>query len=163
MAKSGNSKRRTNAAWDGLKPATRRRYERNGVTRASYVRGDSLSAARGHARTPERPERAAKHPERYTAYLNRGWNARARSLGIGTVWPWWVRLPPAEREFMAEAYVLGWMTPGRATESGIAMRQVALDVMPDMRRIATDGEDDEGMTADEWKDYRNRYRSQFGA
>jgi hypothetical protein len=49
--------------WDALKRDTRERYERNGVDKAAYERGESLKAARGHSRTPERPNEGRTKPE----------------------------------------------------------------------------------------------------
>ena len=57
------------SSWESLSPAYRARLERGGITRQDYLSGVSLSGARGHAKTPERPERAEKHPERYREYL----------------------------------------------------------------------------------------------
>lgn len=57
--------------WESLTPAYRQRLTRAGVTRAQYERGESLQAARGHAGTPERPERAVRHPGQYGDYLAR--------------------------------------------------------------------------------------------
>jgi hypothetical protein len=58
-------------AWDALSSSYRRRLERSGIDRAAYDRGESLKAARGHARTPERPRQAARAPERYPDYVRR--------------------------------------------------------------------------------------------
>lgn len=55
--------------WDALSATYRQRLERGGITRSAYEAGASLSAARGHAATPERPGAATAHPERYQAYL----------------------------------------------------------------------------------------------
>lgn len=44
--------------FDSLTPAYRRRLERGGIKRSAYESGAQLSAARGHAATPERPARA---------------------------------------------------------------------------------------------------------
>lgn len=41
--------------WTALKADTRERYERNGISRSDYERGESLKKARGHEYTPERP------------------------------------------------------------------------------------------------------------
>lgn len=49
--------------WDALKRDTRERYERNGVDKAAYERGESLRAARGHGSTPERPSLGKGKPE----------------------------------------------------------------------------------------------------
>lgn len=61
----------TRKGWDSLSEPVRRRYQRNGVSRADYESGVSLSAARGHAQTPERKERAERNPDRYREYLRR--------------------------------------------------------------------------------------------
>ncbi len=68
----GRTARRSPQAWKVLKPATRQRYQKAGITRSDYLRGASLSAARGHSQTPERPERAANNPQRYSRYNRRG-------------------------------------------------------------------------------------------
>jgi len=69
---------RTLDKWNALRPAYRARLERAGITRERYLSGEPLSSARGHARTPERPERAERHPERYPEYT------RARPVPIET-------------------------------------------------------------------------------
>lgn len=46
--------------WGALSENYRKRLERGGITKQAYESGASLSAARGHAATPERPERALK-------------------------------------------------------------------------------------------------------
>jgi len=68
----GKVARRSPQAWKALKPATRQRYQKAGITRTDYLRGVSLSAARGHSQTPERPERAGNNPRRYSRYTRRG-------------------------------------------------------------------------------------------
>lgn len=55
--------------WESLSPDYRGRLERKGISRSEYESGASLAGARGHAATPERPERAEQHPEKYEAYL----------------------------------------------------------------------------------------------
>jgi hypothetical protein len=75
--------------WSALKPATQKRklsfYRKRGLSdaqiRSRYNAGTlgPQTAVRGHAQTPERPERAAKRPERYQEYLSR----RARRRGTG--------------------------------------------------------------------------------
>jgi hypothetical protein len=56
--------------WNALSGAYRRRLEKAGVTRKAYESGGSLAKARGHAKTPERPERAEqpRNRERYKEY-----------------------------------------------------------------------------------------------
>jgi hypothetical protein len=63
------AKERTAAQWEALKESTRKRYTGKGITQADYMSGRSLSAARGHAATPEHPERALKRPSLYSGYL----------------------------------------------------------------------------------------------
>lgn len=46
--------------WGALSENYRKRLERGGITKQAYESGASLSSARGHAATPERPERALK-------------------------------------------------------------------------------------------------------
>lgn len=55
--------------WNALSDSYRQRLERAGVSRREYERGVSLSSARGHATTPERPSQAS--PERHSDYFNR--------------------------------------------------------------------------------------------
>jgi len=56
--------------WDSLSPAYRARLTRSGISRSQYESGVSLSAARGHARTPEHPQDAYKQSgrQRYKDY-----------------------------------------------------------------------------------------------
>lgn len=55
--------------WSSLSSDYRSRLERGGVSRSDYERGESLSTARGHGSTPERPELAESKPE-YEGYRN---------------------------------------------------------------------------------------------
>lgn len=59
--------------WGGLSRDYRERLARKGITREAYESGVSLTGARGHAETPERPERAegTKGSAKYQAYLRR--------------------------------------------------------------------------------------------
>lgn len=57
--------------WENLSASYKARLERNGITRSRYENGESLSAARGHSKTPERPARAESSPERFRDYLNK--------------------------------------------------------------------------------------------
>jgi hypothetical protein len=52
--------------WAQLSDAYRKRLERGGISKAQYEAGESLSKARGHGKTPERPRGkidAKKYPE----------------------------------------------------------------------------------------------------
>jgi hypothetical protein len=60
--------KRTADKWNSLTWRYKQRLESFGITRERYLAGDSLAPARGHARTPEHPERFYKHPERYEDY-----------------------------------------------------------------------------------------------
>ena len=55
--------------WESLSSDYRERLQRKGISRGEYESGASLAGARGHKATPEHPERAEKHPERYEAYI----------------------------------------------------------------------------------------------
>lgn len=68
------AKMRPAERWDNLKPSYRHTLERAGITRALYVSGAPLTAARRHATTPEHPERALRTDEaqeKYALYLVR--------------------------------------------------------------------------------------------
>ena len=55
-----------------LSESQQRRYMSRGVTESQYRnKSFSLSAVRGHERTPERPERALAKPARYREYLSK--------------------------------------------------------------------------------------------
>lgn len=68
--------------WSQLTPKVQRRYKNAGVHPNTYNAGKVPpgvgTAARGHGKTPEHPERAAKHPERYPEYI-----AQRRRRGPG--------------------------------------------------------------------------------
>ena len=76
-----------------LRPATKKRklafYREQGLSdaqiKARYNKGTlgPQTAARGHARTPERPERAVRQPGRYREYLSK----RPPGPGHGVVLP----------------------------------------------------------------------------
>lgn len=57
--------------WRNLSSGYRQRLIKGGVSRQDYERGISLSAARGHGKTPERPGRATANPERFGDYIGR--------------------------------------------------------------------------------------------
>jgi hypothetical protein len=100
--------------WEGLSGSYRSRLERSGVTRADYESGASVTAARGHAKTPERPERAAKNAERYPEYVLKkvtGEDARrlareTKAIGkrYGIADEILAAVPPSQRG----EYVAGW-------------------------------------------------------
>jgi hypothetical protein len=61
-------------AWADLKPDYRKRLESKGITEANRFTPQAKAtrqAARGHGKTPEHPDRAAKQPEKFTEYINR--------------------------------------------------------------------------------------------
>lgn len=57
--------------WGSLSNDYRKRLQRAGITQGDYEAGSSLANARGHAQTPERPERAERNPKKYGNYLQR--------------------------------------------------------------------------------------------
>jgi hypothetical protein len=59
------------SSWDQLSAPYRSRLERGGVSKSDYDSGRSLGDARGHAKTPERPERADNAPDKYREYRAR--------------------------------------------------------------------------------------------
>lgn len=63
--------RSTGRNWNALSEGYRTRLERNGISRQDYERGVSVTAARGHAQTPERPQQAARDETRFSDYLSR--------------------------------------------------------------------------------------------
>lgn len=62
------AKTRTAAGWDALSPTYRTRLQRGGITRAGYLRGDSLKTARGKGKGPEHPKDAIRNPRKYPSY-----------------------------------------------------------------------------------------------
>lgn len=52
--------------WNSLSPSYRDRIEKAGLTQADYEAGTSLTRARGHANTPERP--SSYDPKKYQKY-----------------------------------------------------------------------------------------------
>lgn len=63
--------RRSVESWDRLSLAYRSRLQASGYGLAQYLAGESAAAARGHGITPEHPERAQRHPERYPEYIEK--------------------------------------------------------------------------------------------
>lgn len=74
--------------WSALSPGTKKRklsfFGKRGLSdnqiRSRYNSGTlgPQSASRGHSKTPEKPERAQRNPERYQEYLN---NPKRRDIG----------------------------------------------------------------------------------
>jgi len=59
-------------SWDNLSADYRDRLSRKGITKAGYESGSqSVTAARGHANTPEHPKEALKNKEKYDKYLKK--------------------------------------------------------------------------------------------
>lgn len=54
--------------WSALSSNYQSRLLGKGITKQAYESGVSLSAARGHAHTPEHPEDAIKNPSKYAKY-----------------------------------------------------------------------------------------------
>ena len=67
-------------SWDGLSETYRLRLQRAGMSRRLYESGASLRGARGHAGTPERPNRAEKNATVYSKYIR----ARVKPMRVAT-------------------------------------------------------------------------------
>jgi hypothetical protein len=65
--------------WSSLGASQQKRYLAHGITREAYEAGVPLTAARGHASTPERPSKASEQDERYRRYF------AARNQAIATI------------------------------------------------------------------------------
>jgi hypothetical protein len=74
--------------WSALSPSYRARLERAGIDSQAYSSGVPLSAARGHATTPERPLPAtAPIPPKFAKWFNERYNNPIKMLtDEGEVW-----------------------------------------------------------------------------
>jgi len=74
--------------WSQLSPDYKRRLQRAGITKSKYEKGVSLSAARGHSKTPEHGLKEALfvNPGKYREYLRtrqpKGQDALAEALDM---------------------------------------------------------------------------------
>lgn len=57
--------------WSNLSESYRTRLGKAGISQRDYEQGRSIRAARGHAKTPERPRDALKRPYEYPEYIQR--------------------------------------------------------------------------------------------
>lgn len=58
--------------YDALSADYRNRLARNGISKADYLAGQSVSKARGHAKTPEHGIKdAIKNPQKYQDYIKK--------------------------------------------------------------------------------------------
>lgn len=66
--------------WNELSDAYRKRLERAGITKGKYDKGESIKAARGHAKTPERPSEAysVQGRSKFREYLERAGTLRKK-------------------------------------------------------------------------------------
>lgn len=55
--------------WASLSPTYQERLARKGITPEMHAAGESIRAARGHAKTPEHPIEAERHPEKFRDYF----------------------------------------------------------------------------------------------
>src|SRR5690349_17310855 len=55
--------------WASLSQDYRDRLAHKGITPEMHAAGESIRAARGHARTPEHPQEAEKNPEKFKDYF----------------------------------------------------------------------------------------------
>lgn len=139
--------------WDSLSDSYRKRLSSNGISRGDYEQGSSLFKARGHKATPERK--------------GSGYASIAKRTGITEVIPDFDDLEPDDRNAIAEDWVQGFMSRGQlksrnangkierhASDHQIISRMDFLSFMEDYKA---------GMTADDWKAFREHYRSTFSA
>lgn len=135
--------------WEELSPTYRRRLTRQGVTPEAYARGESIRAARGHSRTPERLA---------------GYEKLALDMGMAYVVPSYDEyreaLTPAERGKLARDYVLGFMTPG-STKKPTKRNDARIMARMDFMRFVQE-ELDEPMDRDNWRAFRAAYNQHFG-
>lgn len=127
-------KRRLVKQWNALKPAYRKRLERSGISRADYLSGTPLAAARGHSLAPE-------HPGRNTIVTQ----ALRSSLLHYVPDDVWAAMSPADRMKVAKNYILGYFTKGQGTE------------------LTRDQKDARGILPKDKRIYRHRSREQFEA
>lgn len=80
--------------WETLSVAYRSRLERAGVSQRLYESGVSLSGARGHTSTPERPARAERNATAYAGYIR----ARVKPMRVATAEGVRIVTIPAGRE-----------------------------------------------------------------
>lgn len=73
--------------WDSLSDSYRKRLERGGITKTAYDSGASLSAARGHAATPERPSRVNAAKPEHQSYIFRR-DALIAEIMAAKRWEW---------------------------------------------------------------------------
>lgn len=125
--------------WGSLSPAYRRRVEKS-IGKKGYLEGQKLSAARGHASTPERPK----------------WQRLAIALDIEEVVPDFQSLSSGEREKMGEAWVEGFMTPGPHTDRQKMLRMDFEDMF-----YAKFGHDMTAGPDGDWAAFRKSYRTKF--
>lgn len=153
--------------WTTLKPATRQRYERNGITRQSYEAGASLAKARGHATTPEHGTPGAR---------SKFWANRAVERKITDFIPNFEDFPLTEQNRIGEAYIKGMFQKwkGRPLDAeerklrGIGKRDRKLyrrqtdeqvEYQMDWFQAYQEFGEDETWGANEWADFRSAYNS----
>lgn len=56
--------------WSELSESYRDRLSRKGITPQMHAAGESIRAARGHAKTPEHPQEGLKEPEKFRDWFN---------------------------------------------------------------------------------------------
>lgn len=119
---------RTPQMWESPKPAYRARLIRAGIGPDEYVTGASLSAARGHKATPERPTRAYRRPNQYRPYLQRrsdsmgDFVAQAYASGMTNAYPWVVDSPMPVQRNMAMYWTAVMSQKGPLTDEQRTIR-----------------------------------------
>lgn len=142
--------------WGELSPSYRRRLISHGITESHYEQGLSLQKARGHGATPERKG----------AYLS-----VAKRTGIREIIPDFDELDPQDQNTLARNWVKGFMSRAQGPiknpnrKKGVRAVKGASDeqiiARMDFEEYVSTRES--GMSADDWKRYRELYRMTFSA
>lgn len=142
--------------WDSLSDNYRRRLLSNGISEAEYSQGKKLYAARGHKATPERKG---------------SFTGLARRTGIYEIVEDFDELDPEMQKEVAQNWVQGFMSksrgpirnpdrkPGQKIIRGASDAQIIARM--DFTKFVNEYQD--GMTSEQWKAFREQYRSTFSA
>jgi hypothetical protein len=125
--------------WASLSVSYRERLARKGITPERHRAGESLSEARGHARTPEHPQQADRDAARF-----RDWFATRRQLVR--------RLNQRKAQIWGDSHKYRRYSANKITESGVngktpsnSLLRWALDAsLEELELAAESGDDDYG-------------------
>lgn len=160
--------------WAQLTPAYRARLERAGITQSLHANGVKLTAARGHAQYRKQlekrgdftripgyvnltPRQQANKARQYLFEEQRKATALvyridAEKTGVQFVVPGWDTLSDSEKDYLSEKWVMGFMTPGVATDASIDARMDFIARMEDRYG---------GFDREDWQTFKTEYNSKF--